>query len=401
MASSINVTSPAAEDRRGQVTISALTKSFGTVSVLRGVDLAIAGGEVVTILGPSGCGKSTLLRIIAGLEKQDGGSVAIDGEAIDELRPDERDTAMVFQSYALYPHLTVFDNLMLPLRMRHLSTAQRLPTMRFLAPSVRRRDAEIAARARSVAELLKIDMLLDRKPAQLSGGQKQRVALGRAMVREPRVFLMDEPLSNLDAELRVHMRAEISQLHRRLGTTFIYVTHDQSEAMTMSDRVVVMMDGVPLQVASPDEIYHDPDDLRVARFVGSPAINILPGVATAKGTVEALGADLPLAIPVSAGQVVQVGIRPHAMALSRRKDGGSWSGQVVHRENLGSEIFLYVRVAGVTAPMIVRLDPHEPWSAEVGDTVAIEATAGRIMAFDAAGKRLRSPAVARREATHG
>jgi multiple sugar transport system ATP-binding protein len=397
----MDVASPDAAERPGQVTISALTKSFGAVSVLRGVDLVVAGGEVVTILGPSGCGKSTLLRIIAGLEKQDGGSVAIDGSPIDNLRPDERDTAMVFQSYALYPHLTVFDNLMLPLLMRHLTTAQRLPGMRFVMPSARRLNAEIAAKARSVAELLKIDMLLDRKPGQLSGGQKQRVALGRAMVRQPRVFLMDEPLSNLDAELRVHMRAEISQLHRRLRTTFIYVTHDQSEAMTMSDRVVVMMDGVPLQVATPDAIYHDPGDLRVARFVGSPAINILPAVATGKGTVDVLGTDLPLGLPLPAGTGVQIGIRPHAMTLSNREGGACWSGQVVHRENLGSEIFVYARVAAMKAPMIVRVDPHQPWSAEIGDTVQIEAAAERIMAFDAGGKRLRMPSAALREVRHG
>ena len=380
---------------RGAVAIRGLTKSFGETPVLRGIDLAIEDGSFVTVLGPSGCGKSTLMRIIAGLERQDGGTVAIGGKTVDGLRPDQRDIAMVFQSYALYPHLTVFDNIALPLRMRRLSVAGRTPVLGRLSSGVRATERGIAAAVRKVAETLQIVPLLARKPAQLSGGQKQRVAVGRAMVREPRVFLMDEPLSNLDAELRVHMRAEIAQLHRGLATTFIYVTHDQAEAMTMSDRVVVMMDGQLLQVAPPSAIYGDPQDIRVARFVGSPRINVLPGTVTARGGIDVLGLEIPTATGLAAGTAVQVGLRANALALAPA--GTGLSGHLHHRENLGSDLFLHVQVDGLEAPLVARHDPAAAESFAIGDALSLAPLPAQALVFDRDGKRVGGrPALAER-----
>ena len=229
------------------VTIRDIEKSFGSVNVLNGVSIDIEDGEFIVLVGPSGCGKSTLLRIIAGLEQQNAGNISIADELVDNLHASHRDIAMVFQSYALYPHLTVANNISVPLHMRRLSFLQRLPLLGRFMPGHKEIMDGIKRDVDEVTETLGIGALMDRKPGQLSGGQRQRVAVGRAMVRHPRAFLMDEPLSNLDAELRVHMRAEIAELHRRLATTFIYVTHDQAEAMTMADRVAVMMDGDLLQ----------------------------------------------------------------------------------------------------------------------------------------------------------
>jgi multiple sugar transport system ATP-binding protein len=239
------------------IALSGVTKSYGGQSVINGVDLDIHDGEFLTLVGPSGCGKSTTLRIIAGLETQSTGDVSINGVNVNETRPSLRDLAMVFQSYALYPHLTVRQNLMTPLRLRDLSFWERFPLLGHLLPSRRAKMMQIEKEVRIVSETLKIEPLLARKPGQLSGGQRQRVALGRAMVRNPAAFLMDEPLSNLDASLRVHMRAELSALHKKLKTTFIYVTHDQAEALTMSDRIAVMMDGDLLQLGSPEEVYQN------------------------------------------------------------------------------------------------------------------------------------------------
>jgi multiple sugar transport system ATP-binding protein len=374
--------------RRGALSLREISKSFGAQSVLKQISLDIAPGEFLTILGPSGCGKSTMLRIIAGLEVQDEGTVAIDGQPVDHLRPAARVIAMVFQSYALYPHLSVLDNIAMPLRLSRLNALQRLPGMRHLHPGTRGVETEIRDAARKVAGILRIEELLARKPRQLSGGQKQRVALGRAMVREPRVFLMDEPLSNLDAELRVHMRAEIAQLHRRLATTFIYVTHDQAEAMTMSDRIVVMMEGVALQVASPKVVYEDPSDLRVARFVGSPAINVLPGMVEAAGSIDVLGVRLPLQTGLAAGTHVDIAARPQALALVVRPGGAAVTGRMVHIENLGSDLFLHAAVEGVAAPIVVRHDPGLANIPALGDPVGITLPAARMLVFDSAGRRV-------------
>src|SRR6185312_7986730 len=268
------------------IALKGIGKSFGTTGVLSGIDLAIADGEFITLVGPSGCGKSTLIRIIAGLEPQSAGSIEIGGRPIDHLRPHERRVAMVFQSYALYPHMSVADNIALPLTMQRLSVVERLPLVKHLSPRRRRVMREV---------------MLARKPAQLSGGQRQRVALGRAMVRHPDVFLMDEPLSNLDAKLRVHMRSELAELHMRLATTFVYVTHDQVEAMTMSDRVAMMDAGRILQLGTPTELYTRPATLKVAQFIGSPAINVLPGIVDAGGRVAVAGVAVPVRAPLAPG----------------------------------------------------------------------------------------------------
>src|SRR5262245_53110708 len=316
------------------VTLSEIRKSFGAVSVLKGVSLAIGKGEFLTLLGPSGCGKSTLLRVIAGLEAQDSGSVAIGERIVDALRPKRRNVAMVFQSYALYPHMTVAGNLALPLRMRHLSRTQRLPWIGGLLPGAREKAAEIGRAVEKTANALEIGHLLERKPSQLSGGQRQRVAVGRAMVREPAVFLMDEPLSNLDAKLRVQMRAEIKDLHLRLGATFIYVTHDQSEAMTLSNRVAVMLEGELLQVGSPQQIYADPADRRVAEFIGSPRINMLSGVVRDTGWVDVAGTSLPLSSGLPPAATVVLGLRPEALLLVEGRRAGTIAGAVRFVEHL-------------------------------------------------------------------
>ncbi|MFM8681396.1 MAG: ABC transporter ATP-binding protein [Alphaproteobacteria bacterium] len=324
-----------------------IEKSFGATQVLRGVDLDIADGEFLTLVGASGCGKSTLLRIIAGLETQDAGSVAIGGAPVDHLRPHERRVAMVFQSYALYPHMTVFRNIAMPLVMARMSLLERLPILRALSPGRRARMEGLARDVEATAAQLQIQALLQRKPSQLSGGQRQRVALGRAMVRQPDVFLMDEPLSNLDAKLRVHMRAELAELHRRLGTTFVYVTHDQVEAMTMSDRVAVMDAGEILQLGTPTELYERPSNTRVARFIGSPAINLLPARAGADGVVEMAGMRLGLRVAARAGEALGVGLRPEAL---RPVADAAGAGRVLRarlrrRENLGAESILHADLA--------------------------------------------------------
>ncbi len=380
----------------GAVTLASIAKQFGAVTVLHGIDLDIQPGEFVTILGPSGCGKSTLLRIIAGLERQSFGSVTIDGTVVDELRPDERDIAMVFQSYALYPHLSVFDNIAVPLRMRRLSACQRFPGAT-LAPSVRRITREVAQAVHAVAKTLRIEALLQRKPGQLSGGQKQRVALARAMVRQPRAFLMDEPLSNLDAELRVHMRAEIAQLHQQLGTTFIYVTHDQAEAMTMSDRIVLIVDGTPLQIGSPNAIFGDPDDLRVAQFMGIPRINVLPAVATSRG-IDVLGTVLPLQGGVVPGTKLQIGIRPGRLTTATGKQG--ITGRLAFRENLGSDMFLHVEVEGVETPLVARCDPSEAGSYRISGQISLTLAPEHVFLFGTDGRRIRPPPSGDMDGTH-
>ncbi|MFO1159006.1 MAG: ABC transporter ATP-binding protein [Reyranellaceae bacterium] len=369
--------------RRGAIRLAGIVKRFGETPVLHDIDLDVRAGEFITILGPSGCGKSTLLRIIAGLEPQSAGTVAIDGASMDGLPPDRRDIAMVFQSYALYPHLTVAENIAVPLRMRRLTRLQRLPGAGVL-PGVRRTGASIAEAVRTVASTLRLESLLDRRPVQLSGGQKQRVALARAMVREPRAFLMDEPLSNLDAELRVHMRAEIAQLHRELGATFVYVTHDQAEAMTMSDRVAVILDGALRQIASPAELYRDPGDLRVARFVGTPRINVFPASARAAG-IDMLGLAIARSSGLPGGTKLQVAIRPERLAVTM---GAGLAGQIVFRENLGSDLFLHVALQGTADPAIVRCDPSALDATGIGTAVSIAVPAEHVLLFDGEGRRI-------------
>lgn len=324
-------------------------KSFETQRVLSDINLAIRDGEFLTLVGPSGCGKSTLIRIIAGLEPQTTGSVLINGEPIDHLRPHERRISMVFQSYALYPHMTAFGNIAVPMLVARLRLYERLPLIRLASPRRRQVMREVAAEVQAIATQLKIETLLDRKPAQLSGGQRQRVALGRAMVRRPDAFLMDEPLSNLDAKLRVHMRTELAELHRRMGATFIYVTHDQVEAMTMSDRVAMMDSGNILQLGTPAELYDRPLTLEVARFIGSPSINVIPAKIGARGIVEVFGSRLPIETRLPPGSAVSVAIRPESVrphsvqgqTVRGARERPTLSARLRRVENLGAEQILY------------------------------------------------------------
>jgi multiple sugar transport system ATP-binding protein len=353
------------------IDIHGLSKSFGPVRVLRDIELAIGDGEFVVLVGPSGCGKSTLLRTIAGLEHADAGRIAIDGTDVTDLPAKARDIAMVFQSYALYPHMTVAENMGFSLRVRRAD------------------KAAIAERVRAAAQILNLTELLGRKPAQLSGGQRQRVAMGRAIVRDPKVFLFDEPLSNLDAKLRVSMRSEIKALHQRLKTTTVYVTHDQVEAMTMAERIVVLRDGRIEQVGTPLALYDSPANIFVAEFIGSPAMNLLPARLRADGERRAAEVDggfrlaLPAPIAGADGQPILLGVRPEHLSVAPA--GGGLSGKVALVEPLGSQVQIIVDMAGrqVTALLNERLLPP------VGSTIAFAARPDALHAFDAeSGRRL-------------
>ncbi|MFB9947520.1 ABC transporter ATP-binding protein [Rhizobium puerariae] len=371
------------------IKIDGIGKSFGSTLVLRDVSLDIADGEFLTLLGPSGCGKSTLLRILAGLDVQTSGSLSIGDRVVDGVRPKKRDVAMVFQSYALYPHMTVAENMALPLRMRRLSSLQRLPVAGRFWPGTKTVVTGIEEDVRRTAAALSIGHLLDRKPGQLSGGQRQRVAVGRAMVRQPAVFLMDEPLSNLDAKLRVQMRAEIKELHRRLGVTFVYVTHDQSEAMTMSDRVAVMLDGNLLQVAPPQEIYADPEERRVAEFIGSPKINMLEARVMETGSADAAGTIFSIAADVAAGGSLALGIRPEAFFLTDSHGPNVLTGSVRLVEHMGSDLFVHLNVPGHDQPVIARLLAERAPHVNEGQTLHLGVKPERVLLFAADGKRIR------------
>ena len=371
-----------------EIELKSISKSFGSTEVIKSLDLSISNGEFITIVGPSGCGKSTLLRIIAGLENQSTGDVEIDGNVVNNTRASERDLAMVFQSYALYPHLTVQQNLMVPIKLRRLSFLERFPIIGWFMPNRRSKLDEIVSKVQAASETLQITHLLDRKPGQLSGGQQQRVAVGRAMVREPVAFLMDEPLSNLDAGLRVHMRAEISELHRDLKTTFIYVTHDQAEALTMSDRMAVMMDGEILQLDTTHEIYNNPSTIRIAEFVGSPKINMLNGEYDEKGNLNCFGTKITDSIKLAQKGNVSVGIRPEHMELVSSKDKNVFKGEIVYRENLGSDIFLHLTVNEGEQKIIVRSEPSNVINTAVGDQVMIGWDEQKVMVFDVDGKNV-------------
>jgi multiple sugar transport system ATP-binding protein len=307
-------------------------KAFGPTKVIHGVDISIEDEEFVVLVGPSGCGKSTLLRMIAGLEQISDGEIAIGGKVVNDVAPKDRDIAMVFQNYALYPHMTVYDNMAFSLKLRKAEKAL------------------IDQRVRQAAEILGLNPYLDRYPRQLSGGQRQRVAMGRAIVRDPQVFLFDEPLSNLDAKLRVQMRTEIKALHQRLKTTSIYVTHDQVEAMTMADRIVVMHDGIVEQVGSPLELYDNPANTFVAGFIGSPAMNFFQGTLRRNGGiwVEAEdGTKLPAPGNVggSDGQKVVYGVRPEHLTLAGGSSGVPAKVEVV--EPTGADTLVFSKIAGV------------------------------------------------------
>ncbi|MBB1249862.1 ABC transporter ATP-binding protein [Rhizobium sp. G21] len=328
------------------VVLKDVKKSYGAVKVIHGVDLEISKGEFIVFVGPSGCGKSTLLRMIAGLEEISSGEMFIDGELVNDVPPSKRGIAMVFQSYALYPHMTVYDNMAFGMRIAKAS------------------QAEIDKRVRGAADILQLTPYLDRLPRALSGGQRQRVAIGRAIVRNPKVFLFDEPLSNLDAALRVATRIEIAKLHESMSDAImIYVTHDQVEAMTLADRIVVLSAGKIEQVGTPLELYENPQSLFVAGFIGSPKMNLLGG---------------KLAEPYGCRTI---GVRPEHLDVV--ESGGQWSGKVIHTEKLGADSYLYLEI-GAEEPLTVRENGTTRYN--TGDTVSVKAQEGKMHRFGADGR---------------
>ncbi|WP_429931949.1 ABC transporter ATP-binding protein [Agrobacterium vitis] len=368
--------------------LAGIGKSFAADDILKNIDLDVRPGEFLSLVGMSGCGKSTLLRIIAGLERPDRGQVLIDNSDVTDMDPSDRNLAMVFQSYALYPHMTVRQNIATPLRMRRLSLAGRLPLIgRLVAPSEIVKD--IKRSVEEAAETLQISHLLDRRPAQLSGGQRQRVALARALVRSPAAFLMDEPLSNLDAKLRAHMREELAGLHRRLGATFIYVTHDQIEAMTMSDRVALMHEGRIEQLGTPDELYHRPATLTVARFIGTPSINLLPVMIGMQGQVTAFGKDLDLRATEQDSGPATLGLRAEDLRTQDLRTGGNgFAVRVQRSETHGADRFVTCRlVDDETVVLTMRQNAREAIGADAHGLMTIGFAPERAHLFGADGTR--------------
>ncbi|CAN7174529.1 ABC transporter ATP-binding protein [Phyllobacterium sp. LjRoot231] len=331
----------------GRITLEKVSKSFGTTSVIPEIDLEIVDGEFVVFVGPSGCGKSTLLRMIAGLEDLSGGRIIIDGKDMSSEAPAKRGLSMVFQSYALYPHMSVYGNIAFPLKMDGQD------------------KAAIDKKVKDAAHILNLTNYLDRRPGQLSGGQRQRVAIGRAIVRQPKAFLFDEPLSNLDAALRGNMRLEISDLHHQLKTTMIYVTHDQVEAMTMADKIVVLNAGRIEQVGSPLDLYRSPRNVFVAGFIGSPRMNLIEGQEAAKQNATTLG------------------VRPEHVRISKTE--GAWKGTVGVTEHLGSDTFIHIQVDGV-GKITVRTDGD--FTTDFGQQVYLTPEADRLHRFDANGQAI-------------
>jgi multiple sugar transport system ATP-binding protein len=358
--------------------LSGIKKAYGKTQTLHGIDLQIEDGELIVFVGPSGCGKSTLLRVICGLEEISGGELQIGNVRMNDVPPAKRGIAMVFQSYALYPHMSVAENMAFGLKLAGMS------------------KMEIGQAVARAAQTLQLENLLERKPKDLSGGQRQRVAIGRAIVRKPDVFLFDEPLSNLDASLRVQMRIELANLHRKLGATMIYVTHDQVEAMTLADRIVVLNGGRIEQVGAPLDLYHRPDNQFVAGFLGSPRMNFL------KGTVQSVsdgacviatasGGHLTAALQdrLAVGSKVTVGARPeHVTASSGQAQANGQvpgiPGQLHAVEKLGDISYLYATVNGADGPLVVRADPGAHWSP--GQHVALHAEPSRLHVFDEQGR---------------
>ena len=354
----------------GAVSINDVRKSYGSIEVLHGVSVDIADGEFVILVGPSGCGKSTLLRMIAGLEEITAGDISISGRVVNNLAPKDRDIAMVFQSYALYPHMTVEQNMGFSLKLQRVA------------------KDEINKRVANAAGILGLEPYLKRYPRHLSGGQRQRVAMGRAIVRNPSVFLFDEPLSNLDAKLRVAMRSEIKQNHQRLKTTTVYVTHDQIEAMTMADRIVVMHDGIIEQIGTPLELFDRPGNLFVAQFIGSPAMNVFKGILRQEGGrawVEAQGHQWPIGAIAQAkdGQPVHYGVRPGDLSLSTTGQG--IPAKVIVVEPTGAETELLLDVGGAQVILVM----HGRTAVRPDEIVHLEIAAGKTHVFDdASGARL-------------
>ena len=372
------------------VTFEKVNKTFGEVQAVKDLSLEIGDGEFMVLVGPSGCGKTTSLRMVAGLEEITSGTLRIGDRIVNDVPPKDRDIAMVFQSYALYPHMSVFENIALPLTMSRLKLFERVPLLRLLSPRRRGVMQQITGEVKAVAEQLQIESYFARRPGQLSGGQRQRVALGRAMVRHPDVFLMDEPLSNLDAKLRVHMRTELAELHARLGVTMVYVTHDQVEAMTMADRLAVMDHGVILQLGTPGEVYERPASITVAQFIGSPGINLLPGHVAAGGQIELLGSAMPARVPAPPGSPLTIGVRPESVRLRARPGDWLLPCKFRRRENLGSESIFHFDLAAPEPVTILCKVGHDQGAADVpaeGETT-LGIAPESCHFFDADGQRL-------------
>ncbi len=349
-----------------RLSLQGIHKRYGEQDVIRGIDLEVEDGEFLVFVGPSGCGKSTTLRMIAGLEAISQGTLLIDDQRANELPPAERGAAMVFQSYALYPHMSVAENMGFALKMAGVPKAER------------------EAQVRKTAETLKLTALLDRRPAQLSGGQRQRVAIGRAIVRKPKVFLFDEPLSNLDAALRLEMRIELARLHRQLGATMVYVTHDQTEAMTLGDRIAVFHQGRIEQLGTPRDLYEDPATEFVAGFIGSPSINLVDRPASgASPAHQALWSSWAAALPAAQ----RLGIRPEHLQLAPAGQGVP--AQLDFAEHLGDTHLLYARIDGLEKALTLKLTGPAP-ALEPGRAIGLSALAARAMGFDAQGQRLRA-----------
>ncbi|RLU03977.1 MAG: sn-glycerol-3-phosphate ABC transporter ATP-binding protein UgpC [Ketobacter sp.] len=362
------------------ISMQTVDKRFGKTEVIQQVDLAINDGEFAVFVGPSGCGKSTLLRLIAGLEEVSGGTIQFDNQDVTNLEPSERGVAMVFQSYALYPHMSVYDNMAFGLKLK-------------------KTDAKtIRERVQESARILQIEHLLDRKPKELSGGQRQRVAIGRAIVRKPRVFLFDEPLSNLDAALRVQMRLELKRLHRELGTTMIYVTHDQVEAMTLADRIVVLNGGKVEQIGTPLELYHNPANIFVAGFIGSPKMNFIAGkiagcngnlVQVDIGASHPISAEVPESSSLKPGVPVTIGVRPEHLSDADPSEGSEQTshveGTVIAVEHLGSEAYIHLQLNTNAAdePLVFKAIGDTGW--ETGQQATVSVEPGRCYLFDESG----------------
>lgn len=352
----------------GQVSLKGIRKSYDKTEVIRGIDLEVQDGEFLVFVGPSGCGKSTTLRMIAGLESITAGDITIDGVRANDLRPSDRGAAMVFQSYALYPHMTVAENMGFALKMAGQSRAARLEQVQ------------------RTAEILRITNLLDRYPKDLSGGQRQRVAIGRAIVRKPKVFLFDEPLSNLDAALRMNMRIELSRLHKELGTTMIYVTHDQVEAMTMGDRIAVFNQGKVEQLGRPMDLYHRPANEFVAGFIGTPHINLFcrPTPGAAASAQAALWQKLAARFE---GPVEKIGLRPEHLTLAPATDQTEAHATIEMAEHLGDSSIIYLRVAGMEGLVSAKIGNGDT-QYQAGQQVAMMAAAEHALAFDGQGRAM-------------
>jgi multiple sugar transport system ATP-binding protein len=376
-----------------------VSKSFGPASVLSGIDLEVEEGEIVSLLGPSGCGKSTLLRIVAGLEFTDRGSVQIGERDVSCLAPGARNVAMVFQSLALYPHLTGRQNIALPLRARRLSRLQRLLSPLRLLPSVRAVEREIDAAVDRIADRLDIRGAIDRVPARLSGGQRQRVAIGRALVRDSRLLLLDEPLSSLDAKVRVQAREEIVQIQRAFGVACVFVTHDQGEALAISDRVAVMLEGRIAQLGTPAEIYRDPASLAVARFVGTPTINVLHGVVDSSGRVQAEGFLFNARLDAPAGRKVTVAVRPEHVRLGTVQESRMM--RVARIEDHGHDGLIHLAEhSGKAASLIARAERATAF--RPGDELSVAISPDNALFFAEDGSRFAaSPVVPIANYAHG